>query len=94
VNISNIIEGFSKHLLNEFGLKEAPQFSKDRLDECNKCEKRVSNPFNDSEKEKKWCGQCGCFIPAKVLVKTEHCPIYKWQSYGSSKYNRTTDSNG
>jgi hypothetical protein len=79
MSISNIIEGFSKHLLNEFGLAEAPEFAKGRLNICNGCDKRVPNPFNDEEKEKKWCGGCGCFIPAKVLVKNEKCPKELWQ---------------
>jgi hypothetical protein len=92
VNLSNIIEGFSKHLLNEMGFTEVPEYAQARLDECNKCEKRVSNPYNEEDKEMKWCGQCGCFLPAKTLVKSEFCPIYKWRSEnGNSKHNTKTN---
>jgi len=24
------------------------------------------------------CGECGCFISAKVLIEEEECPIGKW----------------
>lgn len=91
----NIIEGWSKHLLNEFGLTEVPEFSIKRMDECNKCEESVSNPYNSSETEKKWCGRCGCYNPAKTLVKSEFCPIYKWGSVnGNSDNNKQTDIHG
>jgi hypothetical protein len=24
------------------------------------------------------CSQCGCFMPAKILIKSSSCPIKKW----------------
>lgn len=26
----------------------------------------------------KMCGQCGCFMPAKVRLKHTYCPIQQW----------------
>ena len=84
----NIIEGWCKHLLNHYGLTEAPDFAKQRLEECNKCDKRTTNPFNEEDKQKNFCGKCGCLIQAKVLVKNEFCPVFKWGSInGNSKHN-------
>lgn len=26
----------------------------------------------------KLCGECGCFMPMKTLMKNESCPLNKW----------------
>jgi hypothetical protein len=65
----NIIEGWSKYLLNEFKITEPSKLSIDRLDICNNCDSRSND----------MCKECGCYIPAKTLVKNEHCPLNKWQ---------------
>ncbi len=79
MNLNNIVKGWSKHLLNEFGFTEPPEYAVKRLEQCSKCEFAVSNPFNDSEKDKSFCGVCKCYNPAKVLVKNEKCPKELWQ---------------
>jgi hypothetical protein len=65
----NILEGWTKHILNEFGLTEVPQFAQYRMSECNKCEWKNND----------MCKACGCYLPAKTLVKSENCPLNKWQ---------------
>lgn len=69
MSLSSIIKGWSNHILNEFGFTEAPEYSKERLSICNGCDKRK----NDI------CSTCGCYVPAKVLVKEEKCPNSLWQ---------------
>jgi len=63
-----IVEGWTKHLLNDLGFTEVPEFANQRASICAEC------PFND----KQWCKECGCFLPAKTLVKTENCRLGKW----------------
>jgi hypothetical protein len=65
----NIIEGWSKYLLNEFKITEPSLRAVKRLEVCNACENR----------ERDICKECGCYIPAKTLVKNETCPKGKWQ---------------
>lgn len=37
-------------------------------------------PKRDFKKrEKLFCRVCKCWIPAKSMIKTEHCPLGKWQ---------------
>jgi hypothetical protein len=67
----NIIEGWSKHILNEFGITEPPKFAIDRMEICKTCDE-----FEDNSKV---CGNCGCYLEPKTLVKNEHCPLNKWQ---------------
>lgn len=31
-----------------------------------------------SHREKQKCTLCGCYLPAKVRMMTEECPIKKW----------------
>jgi hypothetical protein len=65
----NIIEGWSKRILNEFGITEPKQFSIDRMNICKTCPK----------KEGDICTGCGCYLQAKTLVKNETCPLNKWE---------------
>lgn len=30
--------------------------------------------------DKKFCSECGCFVPAKVLIPFSECPLKKWDS--------------
>lgn len=76
--LSNIPEAFGKLLLDSLGLtnyKEDPK-SVERLNECFKCELGGKNSPLSWDK---FCGDCGCYMPGKVLVKNERCPQGKWQ---------------
>lgn len=42
----------------------------DRMKICIQCEEFRSNI--------KQCKQCGCFMPAKVLMSKMKCPLDKW----------------
>lgn len=46
------------------------KLKKDRSKICNKCEHKKLNI----------CTQCGCFIPAKVMMPFAGCPLKKWAS--------------
>lgn len=60
------IFGLSKAL---FGFDKAPQeIVRQRKKICERC------MFN----KKLCCQRCGCFIPAKIRVYSEICPIYLW----------------
>jgi len=48
------------------------EFTKDRISECEKCEKKVMVG------SMLFCSICKCFIPAKARVKEEKCPLGKW----------------
>jgi hypothetical protein len=39
------------------------------------------------ENENSQCQQCSCFIPLKVKLSTESCPIGKWREYYTPKNN-------
>ncbi len=47
------------------------KFSKVRYEICNSCEN-----FNSFTK---FCNQCHCFMPVKVLFKNSNCPVDKWK---------------
>jgi transposase-like protein len=47
------------------------KFSKVRYEICNSCEN-----FNSFTK---FCSECHCFMPVKVLFKNVKCPVDKWQ---------------
>lgn len=40
-----------------------------RIQTCEKC---------DCMNKLKICTECGCFLPAKTLLKSEQCPLGKW----------------
>jgi hypothetical protein len=44
----------------------------ERLQICNTCEF-----FTTLSR----CKKCGCFMPAKILIKRAKCPINKWMPY-------------
>lgn len=43
----------------------------DRYKECQKCESFVE--------DKNTCGECGCYLPPKVLIPITSCPLNKWK---------------
>lgn len=48
-----------------------PEYAQKRLEICNACEL-----FRHTTKT---CGSCGCFMPAKTVMKTADCPENKWE---------------
>jgi hypothetical protein len=40
-----------------------------RMWQCYMC------PFSDNGQ----CGKCSCFIPAKVVLASEQCPVKRWK---------------
>jgi hypothetical protein len=58
----------------EFGRREYTQEEKDtiesRFSTCKSCDKFDSDSSN--------CSECGCFIPMKIGMLNEKCPIDKW----------------
>jgi len=51
-------------------LGDNQQIVVDRLTTCNNCPQLV--------KPVQVCRECGCFMPAKVWLMGERCPIDKW----------------
>lgn len=69
--LKNIIKGFTKLALVEVNAISKEPFSIDRWNICAVC------PYN----KKKVCSMCGCWIPAKVLLDVEYCPLKKWLQF-------------
>lgn len=44
---------------------------------CHSCEHNVDNQ----------CQKCTCFIPLKIKLSTESCPLGKWKQYFNATYN-------
>lgn len=44
--------------------------AEERMSVCEKCEF-----FNSYLKT---CRKCGCFLPAKIKIKSSTCPLTKW----------------
>lgn len=63
----HIIEGWSNLITNKY--KHTP-FVKSRAEICSRCK--------ELNKMNKFCKICGCFIPAKITVKKEKCPVGYW----------------
>jgi len=40
------------------------------MDICKECDRYNS--------KLKFCNECGCFLPPKVLIKESFCPLLKW----------------
>ena len=45
-------------------------YPKERYSICKECAW-----FRNSTKQ---CKKCHCFMPLKVIVKSQHCPLKKW----------------
>jgi len=63
--LKHIIHGWWLFLTDD---KKTYQLSKKRMDICKPCDQR----------KKQFCGDCGCFLPAKTRIEEEVCPISKW----------------
>jgi len=64
-----IIKGFAKLALVELNAFDMKRYSIDRWNICESCPLMTKS---------KICGKCGCYVPAKVLVKSAACPKEKW----------------
>lgn len=62
--------GISKSLMN---INTNDELSKKRLNICRKCDK-LEIKYN---KEK--CSVCGCYLKHKTRIKSETCPLNKWE---------------
>jgi len=65
MKIINILKGFFNYAFNRNKI-----LAEKRMDICLACDKR------DDE----LCSVCGCYLPAKTAVKSESCPVGKWNS--------------
>jgi hypothetical protein len=65
--VKNIASGWAQLLLIK-----PHKIAKVRLIVCRNCK---SNRWGG---RRMWCKECGCYIPAKVRVKDEVCPLKKW----------------
>ncbi len=81
MKISNIIQGWGKHLTNQ----PLTETEKARVKICEACPlKRYSSSiahFDGAdiiEIKGMLCGECKCYLPAKIRVKEEKCPLNKW----------------
>jgi hypothetical protein len=68
--ISEILNGWGNLAKHAIGIldDDTKSISENRLEICNSCEFRQNNI----------CGECGCFLPAKVLSMDSKCPKDKW----------------
>lgn len=65
MSVKNIAEGFGNLIIG----KDVPG-SEGRYAKCLVCP--------EFKKLTKRCGKCGCYLPAKVKVPSEKCPLGKW----------------
>jgi len=68
IKIWHIIKSFYYRIFNKNQYLKAK-----RLPICNTCEHKIDIIGDESI-----CGQCGCIIKNKILVKEEKCLINKW----------------
>lgn len=67
-SLAKAIKEASSHYI-EHGYFETPdQLKEARLAICSTC------PFN----KENWCMDCGCHIPTKAALVTEHCDLGNW----------------
>jgi hypothetical protein len=68
--ISEILNGWGNLAKHAIGIldDDTKSISENRLEICNSCEFRQNNI----------CGECRCFLPAKVLSMDSKCPKDKW----------------
>ena len=71
MSMLNAPEGILKMLIRKYELwdVEVCEDWEKRKEVCETCPKKIAG----------MCGECGCIIEAKVLIKLESCPINKWQ---------------
>lgn len=63
----------------KYVLKGYFHYAKERYEICKQCD-AFSNIV-------KVCGECYCFMPAKVLVKMFSCPVGKWEAVDEQQDN-------
>jgi len=63
----------------EHVLKGYIRYAKERYSICKECES-FSNVV-------KVCGECYCFMPAKVLIRSVSCPVGKWDAIYEQENN-------
>lgn len=88
INLSHIVEGWSKSLGQAAGLYEVPAetaaLSVERLKVCATCPLAQESSFLKIFKSRAetlgavYCTGCGCPVNEKSLVLTEKCPENKW----------------
>ena len=80
MNIRTVAKGAVGLTKAAFGIHAVSEEIKNkRLAICETCPSRF---FEFSEKYNMTiarCGECRCFIRAKVLIKEEFCDLYKWE---------------
>lgn len=47
-----------------------PKYATIRMDICNQCPQK--------NHDRNTCTKCGCYLPAKTIIKITHCPMDKW----------------
>ncbi len=82
-NFAAIVEGFKNFA---FPSEEMERIAIERADTCSRCD--YFNPKHPLRKimpddsieiiSGAGCGQCGCFLPAKVRQMIQNCPEKKW----------------
>ena len=79
--MKNIIEGWGKH----FTGAELTSTEKERIKICEQCplkrfSKSIAHFDGDDIIEVKGmiCGECSCYLPAKIRASNEQCPKNKW----------------
>lgn len=72
-SLKQALEGWGRLTKIKLGISKLSEKEKkvvnDRLVICHNCDKRIKGNI---------CGECGCFIPAKVLVIKQKCKLKKW----------------
>lgn len=51
------------------GPKASNDLRKQRYEVCVRCDRFAEG----------WCQECGCYLPAKVAMVTERCPLGLWE---------------
>lgn len=69
--VSEIIEGWKNFA---FKNPKVEEIATKRAEQCVNCTIKGKPVM----KNKKFCGICGCYIPAKVRSLSSKCPLGKW----------------
>ena len=68
--IKSIVQGWRNYFVNIVSDLKYRDIFIERLDVCENCASRKGH----------FCGECGCFIPAKTKAEDECCPLGKWNA--------------
>lgn len=69
--VKEIIKAYSIMLSPD---EEQSMIAIQRLSICDTCESKKVNGVGLH-----YCGECGCFLKAKVFSETNNCPLNKWE---------------